>query len=156
MLDRLGKPGRRGTAALRATVRGSIPDERLQSMLEHDLHELIKLAGVPAPELQYELVCADGTVVHLDFAFPELHIGAEADGRRWHATRAQLEHDLKRRRSIQASGWDHSSYGWGDVHHRKLAVIAEFRSLFVALDRARDGVSDKERVRRRRARRRRR
>ena len=133
VLDRLGKPGRRGTASLRAIVHGSIPDERLQSMLEHELHTLILHAGVPLPELQYELVCADGTVVVLDFAWPALRLGVEAHGLRWHATRAQLERDLKRTRSVQATGWNHYAYGWGDVRDRAAGVIAELKSLFVAL-----------------------
>ena len=130
VLDRLGKPGRRGTAPLRAVIRAAIPDERLASMLEHALYELIKRAGVPLPVLQYRLVCADGRVVVLDFAWPELCLAIEADGHRWHATRKQLESDLARRRSIVGTGWTHHAYGWGDVHDRPTLVVPEItRSL---------------------------
>lgn len=130
VLDRLGKPGRRGTASLRAVLRAAIPDERLASMLEHALYELIERAGVPLPVLQYRLVCADGRVVVLDFAWPELRLAIEADGHRWHATRKQLESDLARRRSIAGTGWTHHAYGWGDVHDRPMLVIPEIaRSL---------------------------
>lgn len=127
VVDRLGGPGRRGTAALRAFLRHSVPDDRLASMLEHDLLELIGRAGVPMPQLQYRVVCADGRVVVLDFAWPEFAIAIEADGHRWHATRTQLEHDLARRRSIVASGWTHYAYGWGDVHGNAPVVIAEIQ-----------------------------
>ena len=132
VLDRLGKPGRRGTAALRAVVRASIPDHKLESMLELDLGKLLARAGTPPPALQYELVCTDGTDVRLDFAWPELRIAVEADGHRWHATRRRLERDRARRRSIQASGWSHYAYGYGDVHDHPTETIAELRSFFVA------------------------
>lgn len=130
VVDRLGKRGRRGTASLRAVLRAAIPDERLASMLEHDTLALIERAGVPTPVLQHRLVCADGRIVILDFAWPELRVAIEADGHRWHATRKQLEADLARRRSIVASGWDHYAYGWGDVHQRPTTTLAEIaRSL---------------------------
>ena len=125
VLDRVGKRGRRGTAALRAILREELPDERLASMLERDLHMLIRRAGGPAPILQYELVCADGRVVILDFAWPDLRFAIEADGHRWHATPEKLEADNARRRSIRATGWTLDAYGFGDVHDRQAEVIRE-------------------------------
>jgi hypothetical protein len=133
VLDRLGKPGRRGTAPMRRFLREAIPDERLASVLERDLLRLITAAGLPEPMLQAPVAYPDGTAVTLDFAWPELGLAVEADGHRWHATRAQLERDLARRRRIRAAGWEHYAYGWGDVHDRPDAVIAELTSLFVAL-----------------------
>jgi hypothetical protein len=129
VLDRLGGSGRRGTAALRAVLLAGLPDDRLQSVLEHDLHQLILRAGVPAPVLQHPLVCADGRVVYLDFAWPDLLIAIEADGFRWHSTRPQLARDRARRRSIEATGWHHYAYGWGEVHDGAAAVVAEIARL---------------------------
>jgi hypothetical protein len=130
VLDRVGKRGRRGTASLRAILREALPDERLASMLERDILRLIRRAAVPEPELQYRLVCADGRVVVLDFAWPDLRFAIEADGHRWHSTPKKLEADNARRRSIRATGWTLDAYGFGDVHGRHLAVIAEIeRSL---------------------------
>jgi hypothetical protein len=133
VLDRLGKPGRRGTAPMRRFVREAIPDERLASILERDLLRLIQISGLPEPALQMAVRCPDGADVVLDFAWPQLGLAVEADGHRWHATRADLERDLARRRKIRAAGWDHYAYGWGDVHDRPDTVVAELASLFVAL-----------------------
>jgi hypothetical protein len=128
VLDRVGKRGRRGTASLRAILREELPDERLASMLEHDLHVLIRRARGPEPILQYELVCSDGRVVVLDFAWPELRFAIEADGHRWHATPKKLEADNARRRSIRATGWTLDAYGFGDVHGRQGEVVREISS----------------------------
>jgi hypothetical protein len=127
VLDRVGKRGRRGTAALRASVHEALPDTGLASVLEHDLLALIRQATSVEPVLQHELVCADGRRVFLDAAWPEWQHAVEADGHRWHATRHQLEADNARRRSIRASGWTLDAYGWGDVHGRTDATIAEIR-----------------------------
>jgi hypothetical protein len=125
VLDRVGGRGRRGTATLRAILRAGLPDEKVQSMLEHRLHQLIKELRLPVPELQFELVCADGRVVRLDFAWPALMITTEADGLRWHGTSAKFRQDLARSRSIQASGWAHHRYGWGDLIDDRLATALE-------------------------------
>jgi hypothetical protein len=125
VLDRVGKRGRRGTAALRAILREALPDERIASMLEHDLLALIRTVGAPEPVLQHQLVCADGRVVVLDFAWPALRFAIEADGHRWHATPKKLEADNARRRSIRATGWTLDAYGFDDVHRRSVAVMEE-------------------------------
>jgi very-short-patch-repair endonuclease len=128
-IDRLGRSGRRGTAALRAILLAGLPDDKLASVLEHDLHQLIRKAAVPSPVLQFPLVCADGRTVYLDFAWPSLRIAVEADGHRWHSSRKQLAHDRVRRRAIQASGWEHYDYGWGEVHDDAHAVVGEIARL---------------------------
>ena len=99
-LDRVGKRGRRGTASLRAILREELPDERLASMLEHDLLVLIRRAGGD-PVLQHRLVCSDGRVVYLDFAWPDLRFAIEANGHRWHVTAPKQEADNARRRAIR-------------------------------------------------------
>jgi hypothetical protein len=128
VLDRVGKRGRRGTAPLRSILRDALPDERLASMLERELLWLIRRADVGEPVLQYELVCADGRLAILDFAWPDRRFAIEADGHRWHASPKKLEADNARRRSIRATGWTLDAYGFGDVHGRKLAVVQEIRS----------------------------
>ena len=93
VLERVGGRGRRGTAALRSVVRNALPDEKLQSILELKLLALIERLAAEPPELQYELVCADGRRVRLDFAWPARRIAVEADGHKWHSTSA---HELRR------------------------------------------------------------
>jgi very-short-patch-repair endonuclease len=129
VLERSGASGRNGSGVLRAVVHQSLPDDGVESLLEHRLLALIRRAGLPEPTLQHDVRCADGRVVRLDTAWPEWHVAIEADGHRWHATRPQLNRDLARRRSIAASGWEHHSYGWDDVHTNQRQTLAELSAL---------------------------
>jgi hypothetical protein len=124
-LERLGRRGRRGTAALRAAVVGALPPAEVESRLEASLLRLVRGCPVPEPELQWSCALGDGRQVRLDLAWPALGIAVEADGRRWHSTRADFERDLVRTRAITAAGWIHLRYGWTDVHDRADAVRAE-------------------------------
>jgi hypothetical protein len=127
VLERVGGRGRRGTTALRAVVRGGLPDEKIESELERRL-----LALFPRDhgfELQYEMVCADGRRVRIDAARPDLKIAVEAIGYRWHATAKKVREGLARRRSIQASGWEVWEYGWADVVETPDIVRAELAKL---------------------------
>ncbi len=123
VLERVGR-GRRGTAALRAVVRSSLPPEGIESRLELDLLRLVERCPVPAPVLQHPIV-VDGRCFRLDAAWPDLLVAVEGDGRRWHSTRDELERDLTRARSITSAGWRHYRYGWTDVHQRAPTVQAE-------------------------------
>jgi hypothetical protein len=129
LLDRVGGRGRRGTGPLRAIVRQSMPDEKLQSVLEHRLYELIGRAGLPTPELQHHVVLASGADVFLDAAWPRSKVACEADGRRWHSTKADFERWLIRDRALKELGWDVRYYGWTDVVERTLATIHELAAL---------------------------
>jgi hypothetical protein len=117
-LERLGRPGRRGTSALRTVVRGIVPTEDLDSRLEHDLLRLIRASGAPPPVAQLDALVGGGRRVTFDFAWPHRRIAIEADGRRWHATGRDFERDLARHNAVQAAGWRLYRYGWADVHQR--------------------------------------
>lgn len=130
VLERVGRRGRRGTAALRAVVRAGLPPDEIESRLELDLLRLVESCFVPAPVLQHEIVLAGGGRARLDLAWPELRVAVEADGRRWHSTRRDFERDLTRSRAITAAGWRHYRYGWSDVHQRPQHVRAELTAVF--------------------------
>ncbi len=53
-LERVGRRGRRGTAALRTVVRASLPPEGIDSRLELALLRLVESYPVPKPVLQHE------------------------------------------------------------------------------------------------------
>lgn len=129
ILERVGKRGRRGTAALRAVVRDSLPRAGIESMLELDLQRLVEACPVPRPVLQHEIVVAGGKRFRLDSAWPDLRVTIEADGRRWHSTRKDFELGMARIRTITAAGWDHYRYGWNDVHRCASEVKAEITAV---------------------------
>ena len=126
VLERVGGRGRRGTATLRASLQSDLPDN-LESELERRLVAL--LPPRHGLVVQHELTCTDGRRVRLDTADPDRRIAIEANGHRWHGTSKQLRNDMARRRSIQASGWDHYEYGWSDVTETPMAVRAELAAI---------------------------
>jgi very-short-patch-repair endonuclease len=129
VLERVGRRGRNGTGVLRAIMTEELPDDRLKSVLEAALLRLIRRSAAPNPELQHRLELPDGSIAVLDFAWPDRKIAVEADGLRWHGTRAQMERDNARSRRIQRLGWSHHRYGWGPVHEQPLAVTTELTAL---------------------------
>ncbi len=133
VLERVGRRGRRGTAALRAVVEEASLDARLESRLEQELFELVLRCSVPAPVPQYELRCVDGRRVRLDLAWPDAGVAVEADGRRWHATTADFERDRARGNSITASGWSLYRFGWADVRERRAGTSASIHRAFRAV-----------------------
>lgn len=115
-LERSAGRGVRGTAKLRAI--GLSLDELvgLESVLElHGVRE-IALARVREPVRQHEIVCTDGRAVRLDLAWPEVRLGLDWNGKRWHETPARRKRTRERHASIEATGWRHLMYGWADVH----------------------------------------
>ncbi len=78
VLERVGRRGRRGTVALRAVVRSSLPPEGIESRLELDLLRLVERCPVPAPVLQHPIV-VDGRCFRLDAAWPDLLVAVEGD-----------------------------------------------------------------------------
>ncbi len=60
---------------------------------------------------QFVVTLAFGRSARLDFAWPELRIGIEAEGRRWHSGFA-FERDLARRNALTQAGWLLFHYGW--------------------------------------------
>jgi hypothetical protein len=122
VLERVGRRGRRGTAALRSVLEECASGARLESRLEHALLDAVRSCALPPPVPQYELTCSDGRRVRLDLAWPEPRIAVEADGRRWHATAEDFERDRTRGNSIAASGWTLYRFGWADLHERRAAV----------------------------------
>ncbi|MGI9121220.1 MAG: hypothetical protein ACR2G7_14070 [Acidimicrobiales bacterium] len=132
VLERVGTRGRRGTAALRATVRAGTAPKGIESHLELDLLRLIEACSVPTPVLQHQIVVDDGRRFRLDMAWPELRVAVEADGRLWHSTRQEFEQGMSRIRAITAAGWDHYRYGWSDVHQRTGAVRAAITAVITA------------------------
>jgi hypothetical protein len=125
ILERLGGPGRRGAADLRAVIAGLVPAPVLESRLEAALLRLIRASGAPPPTTQHEVVVAGGRRVRFDFAWPRRRVAVEADGRRWHATSVDFERDLARHNAVTAAGWCLYRYGWADVHRRPDRTLAD-------------------------------
>lgn len=94
---------RRGVLQLRQLV--PIADPRAESPGESWTRLAVVDAGLPTPEPQY-WVCEGGRQVYrVDLAYPRSRVVVEYDGREFHESPEQREHDRKRREWLRARGW---------------------------------------------------
>jgi hypothetical protein len=82
-------PGRAGVRTLRKTLE-SYRHAPLESPLERRFLKLLRAAGVPEPEVQHEIHAHGRLIARVDFAYPDLRLGIEVDGYRWHSGRAPV------------------------------------------------------------------
>ena len=93
------------------------------SVFERRAARLFTTAGLPPPELQYELRCPDRVVVNIDVAFPRARLAVEPEGNKWHgATRRQV--DMTRQNQIALIGWTVLRFSWRDLVERPDWVVA--------------------------------
>jgi hypothetical protein len=131
ILERTGRRGRRGTAALRAVLEQALPDEKSESELERRLLSLApRVAGLV---LQHEVVTPRGRHYRLDMAVPHRMIAIEANGHRWHGSAKSMRTDMERRRDLASLGWTLYEYGWFDVVDAAATTRAELRGLLLPL-----------------------
>ena len=72
--------------------------------METRLRLLLVLAGLPCPEVQYEVVTPEKFVARLDLAYPQVRLGIEYDGDH-HRRVAVFRRDLARLNALHALGW---------------------------------------------------
>lgn len=77
----------------------------LQSDLEVQVLDAIRRAGLPIPEIQYELSFEDGHIIRFDFAWPHVRIALEVDHSFWHVGSEESRKDKRRDRQAAALGW---------------------------------------------------
>ena len=77
----------------------------LQSDLEVQVLDAIRRAGLPIPEIQYELSFEDGHIIRFDFAWPPVRIALEVDHSFWHVGSEESRKDKRRDRQAAALGW---------------------------------------------------
>ena len=119
--------GRRRSSVMRAILDrrpdGYVP---ATTALEVDLDELLAENGLPRPAPQYPVPTAHLTYV-VDFAYPELQIALEADGRLGHDGVLAKEDDAQRDNDLQAAGWNVLRYRSASSPHRFVAAVRAAR-----------------------------
>jgi very-short-patch-repair endonuclease len=120
-LHQLGTRGRRGSASLRSLLATLADDPPAESALEVRVERLLRASALPKPQRQVE-VEVDARRYRLDFAWPELLVALECDGRRWH----DFEHDRRRWSAISsATGYRILWATWERVRDEPDRLIAE-------------------------------
>jgi very-short-patch-repair endonuclease len=121
----LGRRGRRGTRVMRrlCAERG-VGYVATASELEALLAGVLAAAGLPLPRRQVDVGDGEGWVGRVDFLFTSARLVIEADGRRWHTAKTDLDADRQRDNRLAASGWRILRVTWEQLVNRPWEVVA--------------------------------
>lgn len=94
--------GRRGIVKVRELL--PLADPRPESPMESEARMIFYDGGLPAPELQYEIIDRHGKRWRVDFAWPAANLVVEYESMEWHASTAALRHDRMKVARLQECG----------------------------------------------------
>lgn len=132
-LEELGKPGRRGTATIRAILRDR--DPRLvptESELESILWATISSSHLPLPERQFHIWDGDGLIGRCDFVYPADFLVIEAQSALWHLTKERWLGDMERRNRLTLAGWRVLEISWQDLVKHPRRVVGRIAAALSA------------------------
>lgn len=123
--------GRRGVRQLALVI--SLADPRSESQMETRMRILIIDAGLPCPEVQFEVLDRWGQVIaRLDLAYPHCRVGLEYDGRIAHTGLAAFDHDRQRQNELLAAGWTLLRFVARDVLRRPHYVAGQVEGILAS------------------------
>lgn len=126
--------GRRGIVAVRELLPRA--DGRAESPMESEMRLVFIDWGVPAAELQYEIVDRCGQLWRVDFAWPEAKLVAEYDSIEWHATPDGFLHDRLKTTRLQECGWTTIPAVVDDIRRHPEDLVRRVRDHLDRRDRA--------------------
>ncbi len=133
--NELRRPGHAGPKRVLDALGRLAPGVELaESVLEDKFIGLIVGSDLGMPVMQHS-VCVTGASYRLDFAYPEVKLGIECDGYRWHSSPAQLDRDRTRKNSLQSIGWTVLSYTYSQIVDKGDSVVAEIERTYARLAR---------------------
>ena len=115
-------PGLAGVRTLRKTLEG-YRRAPLESPLERRFLRLLRAEGLPEPEVQHEIYANGRLIARVDFAYPDLRLGIEVDGYRWHSGRVRWAKDLVLRNELTALRWRILHITEQDMSGRQLRAV---------------------------------
>lgn len=125
--------GRRGRGAGGPRRVAPLVDPHAGSVLESLLRVLLHLAGLTAPEPQFEVRERDGSfVARVDVAWPAARLVVEVDGFAFHSDRAAYRSDRRRVNALERLGWRVLRFSWEDVRHHPEEVVRTVRACLAA------------------------
>jgi very-short-patch-repair endonuclease len=127
MVERLGRSGRDGTAALRRLLDERGPGAATESVLEDLMAALLRRAGIDDFERQHAV-----GGVRLDFACPGRKLGIEVNGLAFHSAAHDLQRDWRKLNRLLALGWRILQFTWADIRYRPDDVLAQLATTMAA------------------------
>lgn len=100
-----------------------------ESVFERRLLRLLRSSGLPDPRLQYQIRNGRRLIATVDFAYPDVRVAIEADGRRWHSSRRRFIRDRARGNQLTAMGWRVLHATWSDLAQSGTLIGAIKRAL---------------------------
>lgn len=120
--------GQRGVVQLRSLV--PHVNRLAESPAESRVRLILIDAGLPTPQLQWEVVNSAGVVIYrLDLAYPELMLAIEYDGREFHSSDADRAHDAARRARLRAMGWRILVLTADDVYGDRFDLVSKVEAM---------------------------
>jgi very-short-patch-repair endonuclease len=91
--------------------------------------------GLPGPgaQPQFEVVAAANRY-YIDFAYPHVRLGIEAQSLKWHMGRVRWQYDLVRDRRLKSVGWTLLYFSWDDIRLDPKGVAEEVLRVRTALE----------------------
>jgi very-short-patch-repair endonuclease/predicted transcriptional regulator of viral defense system len=117
LMGQVGR-GRPGAASLRAAVHAQFEPSLTRSEAEALLLELVRGAGLPAPETNARLLGHE-----VDFLWRGAKLVVEVDGFAYHSTREAFERDRRRDARLQAAGYRVVRFTYRQIVSEPGAVI---------------------------------
>jgi len=127
MVERLGRSGRDGTAALRRLLEERGPGAPTESVLEDMMAGILRRAGLDDFERQYEV-----GGVRLDFACPSRKVGIEVNGLAFHSGADDVQRNYRKLNRLLALGWRILQFTWADIRYRPHDVLAQLAMAMAA------------------------
>ena len=120
------KPGRNGSAALRAALEARLPEGGVPlSDWSRMVAKLLEDARLPRPVFEYRIMDGNGLLVaQADLAYPAERLAIELDSVRWHFNLESFAADPRRRNETSLAGWTVLTFTWSDYAERPEALCA--------------------------------
>jgi very-short-patch-repair endonuclease len=124
-LDRLGGRGRSGTRRLtRLLDSGEFELPVPESPFERGFLQFLHMYRLRQPERQHVIKDVRGRpIARVDFAYPDLMIAIECDGKKHHFGTNDWERDLERRSKLAALGWRVIHISWDMLVNRPQELL---------------------------------
>lgn len=124
------RPGRNGTAALRAALEARLSEGPVPlSDWSRKVADLLARAGLPRPVYEHRVVDGRGKLVaQVDLAYPVHRLAIELDSVRWHFNLKSFRDDPRRRNRLSVVGWTVLTFTWEDYTRRPQSLCATVAS----------------------------
>jgi very-short-patch-repair endonuclease len=128
VLDELARKGKPGVVRLRRALEPRLGTRgSSESDLESRLLELIRLASLPEPNLQFQPRWLKHVNGRVDLSYPEARLVIEGDSREWHGDELTFQADRERDNLAQLAGWRILRFTWHDITRRPEYVVSSIQ-----------------------------